>query len=299
VKRGAVAALLIVLSCAACGGGHEVKSRSVVGEPGRLYEVNGHLLYIQCEGAGEPTVVLEAGYGGDRRSWDQIEPELQRTTRVCSYDRAGLGLSSGEQPEPRTISDQLHDLDDLLQDVGAEPPYVVVGHSYGGLLAWEFARRHKGDVKGLVLVDASHPFQIKRFLAALPPRLRHRARRFEVSPENVRFDAALRAVGDPGSLGKTRLVVLTAGEHEDEELPKAVAVRLSRIWLAMQDDYARRSTDSLHVIARYSPHFIQSNLGQPELVVRAIREVVLAARAGRELKDCRALFHPPAAKCRS
>jgi hypothetical protein len=67
----------------------------------------------------------------------------------------------------------------------------------------------------------------------------------------------------------------------------------------MQDDYARRSTDSLHVIARYSPHFIQSNLGQPELVVRAIREVVLAARAGRELKDCRALFHPPAAKCRS
>jgi pimeloyl-ACP methyl ester carboxylesterase len=299
VKRGAAAALLLVLSCAACGGGHKVRPLKVVGEPGHLFAVNGHHLYIQCIGAGSPTVILEAAYGGDRRSWDVVEPELTKTTRVCSYDRAGLGLSSGDLPQPRTIFDQLDDLDELLDDAGAEPPYVVVGHSFGGLLAWEFARRHKGDVKGLVLVDASHPFQIKRFLAALPPALRRRPRRLEVSPENVRFDAALRAVGDPGSLGGTRLVVLTAGEHEDEELPNAVAARLSRIWLALQDDYARRSTDSVHVIARFSGHFIQTNLGQPDLVVEAIREVVFATRADRRLQDCRALFRPPGARCRS
>ena len=285
MKRGAAAALLLVLGCAACGGGHEVKSHSVIGEPGRIYEVNGHQLYIQCLGAGKPNVILEAGYGADRRSWDQVEPELQRTTRVCSYDRAGLGFSSSELPEPRTIFDQLDDLDELLRDAGADPPYVVVGHSYGGVLAWQFARRHRDDVKGVVLLDPAHP-----------------GRRFaiEPSPENVVFDRALRDSRDLGSLNDTPLLVVSGGPavEAEQELPPRFAEHARRVRLALHDDYARRSSDSVHVIAWYSPHEVQTNLGQPELVLKGIREVVLAARAGRTLKDCRALFHPPAARCR-
>jgi pimeloyl-ACP methyl ester carboxylesterase len=289
VKRGAVAALLAVLSCAACGGGQGVKSRSVIGEPGRLYEVNGYELYIQCAGAGEPTVILEAGYGGDRRSWDQVEPELQGTTRVCSYDRAGLGFSSGELPKPRTIFDQLDDLDELLEDTGAEPPFVVVGHSYGGVLAWQFARRHEDDLEGVVLLDPSHPRQQV---------LMGRENLGLSSPENVGFDRALHDARELDTLGDTPLLVVSAGPDVEAGLPERVAQRLRRVRLALHDDYARRSTDSVHVIAWYSPHAVQTNLGQPELVVRGIREVVFAARAGRHLRRCRVLFRPPAARCR-
>jgi hypothetical protein len=79
--------------------------------------------------------------------------------------------------------------------------------------------------------------------------------------------------------------VITAGQDaESAFLPAWIATRLQRASFSLQDDYARRSTDSIHVIAEYSPHFIQSNLGQPDLVVKAIREVVLAARAGRDLQ---------------
>jgi pimeloyl-ACP methyl ester carboxylesterase len=274
------------LSCAACGGGQEVKSRAVIGEPGRLYEVNGHPLYIQCLGAGKPTVILEAGYGGDRRSWDQIEPELRKTTRVCSYDRAGLGFSGGEEPEPRTVFDQLDDLDELLDDVGADAPYVVVGHSYGGVLAWQFARRHGGDVKGVVLLDPTHP----RMRFSIPGDLS--------SPENVAFKLALRDARDLGSLGDTPLLVVSGGPDVEADVPGPFVRRARHLRLTSHDDYARRSTNSLHVVAWYSPHAVQTNLGQPELVVKGIREVARAARQGRHLKDCETLFRPPAARCR-
>jgi pimeloyl-ACP methyl ester carboxylesterase len=214
---------------------------------------------------------------------------------VCAYDRAGLGLSAGEHPRRRSPSDQLDDLDDLLADAGIEPPYVVVGHSYGGLLAWLFVRRHEDDVEGLVLLDSSHPQQLKRFRRVLPRPQPARAE--EVSPENVRFSDALREAGDLGSLGDTPLVVITAGQQDPTDLPKRVAARLDHIWFALQNDYASRSTDSVHVIARYSPHAIQTNLGQPALVVRGIREVVAAAREHRPLHECRRVFRPPGARC--
>jgi hypothetical protein len=161
-----------------------------------------------------------------------------------------------------------------------------------------------------VLLDASHPQQTERLRAAFPPprpgeseevtQLRRSlfSEHEERSPENVSFKHALREAGDPGSLGDTRLVVITAGQDaESAFLPAWIATRLQRASFSLQDDYARRSTDSIHVIAEYSPHFIQSNLGQPDLVVKAIREVVLAARAGRDLQGCHALFRPPAATC--
>jgi pimeloyl-ACP methyl ester carboxylesterase len=300
--------VFVLLSCTACGGRQTPKLLTVPGEPGHLIEINGHMLYFQCIGEGEPTVILEAGYGGDRRSWDVVEPDIARTTRVCSYDRAGLGLSAGEQPKRRSATDQLDDLEDILGSADIDPPYVVVGHSYGGVLGWQLARQHEEDVVGLVLLDSAHPGQIERFRAALPPmapdegeEVRQLRRSLfeegEASPENVLFARAMREVGDPGSLGETRLIVITAGQEDPTGLPRRIATRLRRVWFALQDDYARRSTDSVHVIARYSPHFIQSNLGQPELVLKAIREVVLAARDGRQLHECRALFQPPGAKC--
>ena len=287
--------IVVVVAAAACGGADRPKLVVVPGRPGHLIEIDGRHLYFQCSGSGTPTVLLEAGYGGDHDNWGVVEPEIARTTRVCAYDRAGLGLSAAEQPPRRGPFDQLDDLDRILDGGRIEPPYVVVGHSYGGVLAWLFVRRHPDDVAGLLLVDASHPQQVKRFRAALPASLP--AAPDEVSPENVPLADALEDAGEVGAIGDTRLVVITAGQVDATDLPPRLVARVKRIWRQLQDDYASRSTDSVHVIARYSPHFIQSYAGQPELVVAAVRELTRAAREGRPLRACRTLFHKPGAEC--
>jgi pimeloyl-ACP methyl ester carboxylesterase len=293
--RAVATLILVVLFSSACGERPRPDVIPLPGDPGHLIEVNGHRLYFRCIGAGEPTVLLEAGYGGDHHSWDVIEPELVRTTRTCEYDRAGLGFSAAERPKPRGPLEQLDDLEDLLDGARIEPPYVVVGHSYGGILAWLFAREHRDDVDGLVLLDSSHPHQQSRFLAIVP----RPSQPEQVSPENVRLSTVPKAVGPLGSIGDTRLIVITAGQEETGGLPKRLAARVVRTWRELQEDYAGRSTDSVHVLARYSPHFIQGNLGQPELVIAAIREVVAAARGGRELRGCEQLFRAPGARCLS
>jgi pimeloyl-ACP methyl ester carboxylesterase len=296
VTPRAAATLILVLLCSSvCGEKPRPEVILLPGDPGHLIEVNGHRLYFKCLGAGEPTLLLEAGYGSDHHSWDVIEPELARTTRTCEYDRAGLGFSGAERPKPRGPLEQLDDLEDLLDGARIEPPYVVVGHSYGGILAWLFARQHRDDVDGLVLLDSSHPQQQRRFLAIVP----RPSQPEQVSPENVRLSTVPKAVGPLGSIEDTRLIVITAGQEDTGGLPKRLAARVVRTWRELQDDYAGRSTESVHVLARYSPHSIQSNLGQPELVVAAIREVVVAARAGRELRTCEQLFRPPGAQCLS
>jgi hypothetical protein len=94
------------------------------------------------------------------------------------------------------------------------------------------------------------------------------------------------------------LIVVTAGQADwPPEMPATVAHRLERAWLAMQADLARLSGDHVHVVAAYSPHFVQSNLGQPDLVVRAVRAVARAAAEHRRLPPCRTLFSPPGARC--
>jgi pimeloyl-ACP methyl ester carboxylesterase len=295
VSRAVPAAALFVLlmTFVGCGGRTGPRPLPVPGEPGHLFEINGRHLYLECFGTGTPTVLLEAGYGGDHRGWTEIEPRIAKTTRVCAYDRAGLGLSSVEAPEPRAPHDQLADLDDLLEDARIDPPYIAVGHSYGGALAWFFAKRRGDDVKGIVLVDAAHPDQTRRFRAVLPKDVPMDP---QMSPENVRLSTALRQLGNPGFLGEKPLVVLTAGESQSDDHPR-LAARLDRIWRNLHDDYARRSADSIHVIAKYSAHFIQTNLGQPDLVVQAIRELVSAARDDRPLRGCRRVFAPSAALC--
>src|SRR4051812_37119691 len=121
--------------------------------PGQLVDVGGYRLHIQCVGAGSPTVVLDAGLGGSSLDWSLVQAELGRTTRVCAYDRAGMGWSDpGPQPRtPRQIADELHT---LLTNAGNAGPYVLVGHSLGGKNVRMFALQHPDQVAGMVLVDA-------------------------------------------------------------------------------------------------------------------------------------------------
>ncbi|MBI1790320.1 MAG: alpha/beta fold hydrolase, partial [Acidobacteria bacterium] len=120
--------------------------------PGRIVEG----MHLRVEGAGDPTVVLEAGIAATSLSWSRVQPEVAKFARVLSYDRAGLGWS-GPASGPRTVDRLVAELRQLLAGAGLPGPYVLVGHSFGGLVARAFAARYPDEVAGLVLVDPVHP----------------------------------------------------------------------------------------------------------------------------------------------
>lgn len=134
--------------------------------PGRLVSVGEHRLHANVQGQGWPTVVLDAGYGGSSLDWSLVAPAVAESTRVVSYDRAGMGWSD-PGPEPRTSRRIAEELHTLLERLGIEPPYILVGHSFGGINVRTFFRLYPEEVAGIVLVDASHEAQLERFPSAL------------------------------------------------------------------------------------------------------------------------------------
>jgi pimeloyl-ACP methyl ester carboxylesterase len=131
--------------------------------PGQLIDVGGYRLHLYCMGEsinGSPTVILEQGLGGTSPAWAWIQPEVAKVTRVCAYDRTGLGWSDpapkGTRRDGQQVAAELHT---LLQKANIPGPYVMVGHSSGGLYALFFAHQYSSDVAGMVLLDSSHPDQ--------------------------------------------------------------------------------------------------------------------------------------------
>src|ERR671919_816810 len=122
--------------------------------PGKMVDVGTHSLHINCLGEGSPTVILEAANLGMSAHWVRVQQQLAQTTRVCAYDRAGMGWSEmGPEPrDARQISSELHT---LLSKAGIEGPYVLVGHSFGGMYMQTYAARYPDEVAGVALVDSS------------------------------------------------------------------------------------------------------------------------------------------------
>jgi pimeloyl-ACP methyl ester carboxylesterase len=127
-----------------------------VAPPGQLIDVGGFRLHLHCSGQGSPAVVMDSALGGSSVSWLLVQPHIAELTRVCSYDRAGFGWSD-RGPMPRTAGRIADELRVLLERANVAPPYVVVGHSFGGLVMRIFAARYPSDVAGMVLVDPAHP----------------------------------------------------------------------------------------------------------------------------------------------
>jgi pimeloyl-ACP methyl ester carboxylesterase len=135
--------------------------------PGVLVDVGGHRLHLWCTGSGSPTVVFESGLGGFSHDWSHLQPDVATTTRVCSYDRAGYGWSDGVD-EPKTSTETASDLHDLLTNAGERGPFLLVGHSLGGIHVRSFARLFPDDTAAVVLVDSAHEQQARK-LAMLAP----------------------------------------------------------------------------------------------------------------------------------
>jgi pimeloyl-ACP methyl ester carboxylesterase len=131
-------------------------------ETGKLVDVGDHKLHINCEGSGSPTVILESGLWDFSVTWGLVQPEVANTTRVCSYDRAGLGWSDAvtQMQDSEKVAKSLHT---LLSNAGEKAPYIMVGHSMGGIHIRSFYRLFQKDVAGMILVDSSHEQQKQRF----------------------------------------------------------------------------------------------------------------------------------------
>jgi pimeloyl-ACP methyl ester carboxylesterase len=157
---GVVILALVTLAAGAVAKSNLAKKNPA---PGQLVDVGGYQLHINCMGEGSPTVILESGWIESSSTWLFIQPEIAKTTRVCSYDRAGYGWSEAS-PRPRTASWRVDELHTLLVNANVQGPYVLVGHSLGGMLVRVYAHTYPDEVVGMVLVDSMHEEQYERLL---------------------------------------------------------------------------------------------------------------------------------------
>jgi pimeloyl-ACP methyl ester carboxylesterase len=204
---------------------------------GNLIDIGGYLLHIHCMGTGKETVVLDAGLGLNSLEWTLVQPKIAAFTRVCSYDRAGYGWSD-ESPLPRTSEHIAHELHTLLTRAQIPKPFILVGHSIGGLYMQQYASLYPEEVAGLILVDSCHEDQstklpqeppkgklatlllsprlttfltsigVGRLFSALPPIKKLCAEKFRAFPETIQqayaattnFSKVIRTVHEENSL---------------------------------------------------------------------------------------------------
>src|SRR5688572_13309595 len=148
-----VIVLLLLLSVIAVG--QQKDKKPTYSPPGKLVDVGGYRLHLNCTGKSGPTAVLIAGGGDFSFDWGLVQPDVSRFTRVCSYDRAGIAWSE-PGPIPRTMKQEAHELHLLLKAARIKSPLVLVGHSIGGLIARVYAEQYPDEVAGMVLVDPTH-----------------------------------------------------------------------------------------------------------------------------------------------
>lgn len=162
IVRGLMVVLALVIFLTGIGMVYQTttsaQDREIYTPPGQLFEVNGREMHLYCIGEGNPTVILESGVGGNTLLWAYIQPAVAETTRVCAYDRAGYGWSEVSSHE-RATPNMAEELRTLLTQAGVEPPYILAGHSFGGLVVRTYASLYPDEVRGLVLIDAVHPNQ--------------------------------------------------------------------------------------------------------------------------------------------
>ena len=249
----------------------------------RTFTVNGLSLHIRCGGdrtPASPLVVLEAGAGNSADTWRDVHIPIARFARVCAWDRPGRG-SSALSPTILNADQYVPLLSDLLTAAGEPGPYVLVGHSIGGVIAALFANRHREAIVGLVLVDSSHEEQVKRFNAvpsvappagATPPPAPP-APPPGMTPEPLPIMGLVELLGAQPWRGTVPLVVLTRGRTPPQIADPNVAAR-NAVWLDLQRDWATRSPKGRQVIAANSGHYIHND--EPALVIDAVRTVIEA-----------------------
>jgi len=146
---------LIVLTMVVSATVASAAAPAVSPAPGLLVDIGSRRLHLVCNGSGSPTVIFESGSGEGWYSWALVQNEVAQHFRACSYDRSGIGFSDPD-PRPRSVGNLVNDLHELLRRSGERGPFVLVGHSLGGLLVRRYAMTYRDEVAGLVFIDSAH-----------------------------------------------------------------------------------------------------------------------------------------------
>lgn len=233
-------------------------------------------------GAGRYTVIFESGFGTDLRAWRKVAPEVAQVAQTVAYSRAGYG-GSDPRPEPRTFEQNTIELEQLIAAAKLTPPFILVGHSYGGLLVRAYATRHPDQVAGMVLVDPTderlNPAlraldavraadDERQFAAIVPPKFQA-----ELKLLQPVLDSGVLPV--TGKLPNVPTVVITSVQQVEKpmffvESSQAVALKQT-----LHAQFVRQFSAGSQVVTAKSGHNIQ--LEEPELVVAAIHNVMAAA----------------------
>ena len=270
-----------------------------------LIEIGGgRKMFLECNGSGSPTVILESGYRNDADIWSaELEPgmstvfsQVAKFTRVCAYDRPGTFLDADHLGRstpvsmPRTAHDLVSDLHALLQTARIPGPYVFVAHSFGGIFARLYASTYPEEVAGMVLVDALSE-KVRSGLTQEQWKLYVNFGFTKPTPglekykdiETLHVNASLDQMEKAASAEPLRpmpLFVLTQGQPFDlspwQPLPADFPGALNKAWHAAQDALATLAPNAKHKIATKSSHYIQ--VQEPQLVIDAIKQVVEAGR---------------------
>ena len=275
--------------------------------PGQLVDVGGYRLHINCIGTGSPTVVIDAGLGDWSTSWGGfVQPEVAKTTRVCTYDRAGMGWSEAG-PLPRDAAQFAKELHTLLQNAHIQGPYVMVGHSLGGLPVRLFVHDYASEIAGVVLIESMSPRQFTQSPTEVQSQTNSQSQPFSLQAALARIGVVRLLVRLPGIAPSVpaneeayyplyiRPQSLQATTNESQGMPAAgvqvaavnsfgdlplivLTARLNDLpdWPAWQAELLQLSSNSQQLFAENSGHNVQAD--EPEAAIAAILQMVRQVR---------------------
>lgn len=237
---------------------------------GHLVEVGSRKMFLNCTGnARGSTVILEAGSGDSSEVWDAVQKQVEQFEHVCSYDRLGLGKSE-KLAAPHTADEIVDDLHQLLQAGRVPPPYVMVGHSIGGIYVRKYAALYPGEVKGLVLLDSAHEEQFARVSQISPEWAQRIRERF--SAEDQSASGFLPQDEHLAWHFNGPLIVIEHEQMPPSAASDPMAKQSEALFHLLQKDLAGRSKFGQLCEAKKSGHYIQRD--EPELVTEAIKDVI-------------------------